>query len=77
MTIPAEGGSKDVTVTASGAYTVGAAPEGFNVSKKGNTVTISAEANDGEQKSGTLTLTLQSNNGKTAQITITQPKQEA
>lgn len=77
VTIPAEGGSKDVTVTASGAYTVGAAPEGFNVSKKGNTVTISAEANDGEQKSGTLTLTLQSNNGKTAQITITQPKQGA
>lgn len=77
VTIPAEGGSKDVTVTASGAYTVGAAPEGFNVSKKGNTVTISAEANEGEQKSGTLTLTLQSNNSKTAKITITQPKQGA
>lgn len=72
VTIPAEGGSKDVTVTASGAYTVGAAPEGFSVSKKGNTVTISAEANEGEQKSGTLTLTLQSNNSKTAKITITQ-----
>lgn len=72
VTIPAEGGSKNVTVTASGAYTVGAAPEGFSVSKKGNTVTISAEANEGEQKSGTLTLTLQSNNSKTAKITITQ-----
>lgn len=72
VTIPAEGGSKDVTVTASGAYTVGAAPDGFSVNKKGNTVTISAEANDGEQKSGTLTLTLQANNGKTANITITQ-----
>lgn len=72
VTIPAEGGSKDVAVTASGAYTVGTAPDGFSVSKKGNTVTISAEANDGEQKSGTLTLTLQANNGKKATVSITQ-----
>ena len=72
VTIPAEGGSKDVAVTASGAYTVGTAPDGFSVSKKGNTVTISAGANDGEEKSGTLTLTLQANNGKKATVSITQ-----
>ena len=74
--IPAEGGSKEVAVTASGAYTVGQAPEGFSVQKTASGVTISAEANDtGEQRSGTLTLTLQANNAKTAKITITQPAQ--
>lgn len=68
--IPAEGGSKEVAVTASGEYTVGAAPEGFSVEETG--VKISAEANDGEQKSGSLVLTLNANNSKTATVTITQ-----
>lgn len=72
VTIPAEGGSKEVAVTASGPYTVGASPDGFSVTKKGNTLTISAEANEGEQKSESLTLILQANNSKTAKITITQ-----
>ena len=73
VSLPVEGGSKEVTVTASGTYTVGEAPDGFSVSTEGNTVTISAEANEtGSQKSGTLTLTLQGNNGKKATVTITQ-----
>lgn len=76
VTIPPEGGSQEVTVTASGSYTAGPAPDGFEVSKDGNTVTVSAEANDtGEQKSGSLVLTLQSNSSKTATVTITQEKQ--
>ena len=78
VTIPAEGGSKAVTVTASGEYTVGAAPAGFDVEETETGVTISAEANDtGVDKSGTLTLTLNSDNGKTAKITISQSKQGA
>lgn len=73
VTIPAEGGSKDVTVTASGEYTVGAAPSGFKVVETETGVTISAEANDtGASKSGKLVLTLNSDNGKTATISITQ-----
>ena len=53
VTIPAEGGSKDVTITASGEYTVGAAPSGFDVEETETGVTISAEANDtGSEKSG-------------------------
>jgi len=70
--IPAEGGSKEVAVTASGEYTVGAAPEGFSVEETETGVKISAEANEGEEKSGSLVLTLNANNSKTATITITQ-----
>ena len=78
VTLPAEGGSKDVTITASGEYTVGAAPAGFEVEETETGVTISAEANEtGTDKSGTLTVTLNSDSGKTAKITITQAKQGA
>ena len=70
--IPAAGGSKEVAVTASGEYTVGAAPSGFSVEETETGVTISAEANEGEEKSGSLVLTLNANNSKTATITITQ-----
>ena len=70
--IPAAGGSKEVAVTASGEYTVGAAPSGFSVEETETGVKISAEANDGEQKSGSLVLTLNANNSKTATVTITQ-----
>ena len=76
VTIPAEGGSKEVTITASGEYTVGAAPSGFDVEETETGVTISAEANDTRsEKSGTLTITLNSDSGKTAKVTITQAKQ--
>ena len=78
VTIPAEGGSKAVAVTASGEYTVGAAPAGFDVEETETGVTISAEANDtGAAKSGTLTLTLKADSSKTAKITISQAKQGA
>lgn len=70
--IPAEGGSKEVAVTASGEYTVGAAPEGFSVEETETGVKISAEANEGEEKSGSLVLTLNANNSKKATVTITQ-----
>lgn len=70
--IPAEGGSKEVAVTASGEYTVGAAPSGFSVEETETGVKISAEANEGEEKSGSLVLTLNANNSKKATITITQ-----
>lgn len=77
VTIPAEGGSKAVTVTASGEYTVGAAPSGFDVEETETGVTISAEANDtGIDRSGTLTITLNADEGKTVKITINQSKQE-
>ena len=69
--IPA-GGSKEVAVTASGEYTVGAAPSGFSVEETETGVKISAEANEGEEKSGSLVLTLNANNSKKATITITQ-----
>ena len=72
MTLEAIGGSKEVTVTASGEYEIGSAPAGFKVEAADNGVKISAGANNGEQKTGTLTLTLNADRSKTAKITITQ-----
>ena len=78
VTIPPEGGSQEVTVTASGAYTVGAAPSDFNVEETETGIKISATANDtGEAKSGTLTITLDADNAKKATITINQANQGA
>lgn len=75
VTIPAEGGSQEVTVTASGDYTVGEAPSGFEVEKIASGVKITAGENaTGSPKTGTLTLTLDGESPKTAQITINQPK---
>ena len=74
--IPAEGGSEEVEITASGDYTVGQAPEGFSVEETETGVKITATANStGSPKSGTLTVTLDDDGSKTAKITITQPAQ--
>ena len=74
--IPAEGGSREVEITASGAYTVGQAPEGFSAEETATGVEISATANDtGSPRSGTLTVTLDADGSKTAKITVTQPAQ--
>ena len=78
VTIPAEGGSQEVAVTASGDYTVGEAPAGFEVEKTATGVKITAGENaTGSPKTGTLTLTLDGESSKTAQITINQPKKGA
>lgn len=76
VTIPPEGGSQEVAITASGTYTVGSAPAGFAVEETETGVKISAEANStGEAKSGTLTVTLDADNAKKATITINQAQQ--
>jgi hypothetical protein len=67
-----EGGSQNVTVTATGDYTVGAAPAGFTAVKNGNTVAIIAAANAGAQRGGTITLTLTGHQEVTAEIAVTQ-----
>ncbi len=72
VTIPATGGSKDVAVTASGEYTVSAAPSGFSVEETETGVRISATENKGAQKTGKLTVTLKSDSSKKAEISITQ-----
>ena len=78
VSIPAEGGSQEVTVTASGDYTVGEAPAGFEVEKTASGVKITAEENaTGSPKSGTLTLTLDSDGSKTVKVTISQPQKGA
>lgn len=77
VTIPPEGGSQEVTVTASGEYEVSAAPEGFSVEEIEKGIKISAETNaTGSPRSGSVTLTLKSERSKTATVTISQANQE-
>jgi hypothetical protein len=68
----AAGGSQNVAVTATGDYTIGAAPTGFTAVKNDNTVTITAAANDGVQRDGTITLTLAGHPEVTAEIDVIQ-----
>lgn len=78
VTIEPTGGSKDVEITASGEYTVGAAPSGFSIEETETGITISAEANStGKAKSGKVVVTLNSAPEKTVEITITQNQQGA
>lgn len=68
------GESKDVVVTASGDYTVGAAPAGFTVTKTATGLTVTAAANDGEAaRSGSIEVALSEAPAKKAVITLTQP----
>lgn len=78
VAIDAAGGFKDVTVTATGEYSVSASPAGFTVVGTEDGLRISSDPNTtGKDKSGTITLTLDSDPSKTAKITISQAKQEA
>ncbi|MCS3265821.1 hypothetical protein NXX78_04640 [Bacteroides fragilis] len=53
------GETKALTVTASGEFTVSEAPEGFAVSTRGNTVSVTAQANSGSTvKTGSLVISL-------------------
>lgn len=78
VTIAPEGGTQEVTVTASGPYTTGAAPAGFTAAKTAKGVSITAAANDtGKDRSGTITLTLDADKTKTQAISVSQAKQGA
>ena len=64
-----------MTVTASGEWTVGAAPEGFTATKTQTGLSIVASANEGDAaRSGSVVVSLQSDATKKATITLTQPK---
>lgn len=75
LVFAAAGETKTVTVTASGEWTVGAAPEGFNATKTQTGLSIVASANEGDAaRSGSVVVSLQSDATKKATITLTQPK---
>lgn len=75
LVFAAAGETKAVTVTASGEWTVGAAPEGFTATKTQTGLSIVASANEGDAaRSGSVVVSLQSDATKKATITLTQPK---
>lgn len=75
VTFAAAGEAKYVSVTASGAYSVGKAPAGFSVEKDDDVVTITAEANtSAEARNGNLVLTLDADSTKTVTVALKQPK---
>lgn len=75
LVFAAAGETKAVTVTASGEWTVGAAPEGFTATKTQTGLSIVASANSGSAaRSGSVVVSLQSDATKKATITVTQPK---
>lgn len=75
LVFAAAGETKTVTVTASGEWTVGAAPEGFTATKTQTGLSIVASANEGNAaRSGSVVVSLQSDATKKATITLSQPK---
>ena len=75
LVFAAAGETKAVTVTASGEWTVGAAPEGFTATKTQTGLSIVASANEGNAaRSGSVVVSLQSDATKKATITLSQPK---
>lgn len=75
LVFAAAGETKAVTVTASGEWTVGAAPEGFTATKTQTGLSIVASANSGSTaRSGSIEVSLQADSTKKATITLTQPK---
>ena len=74
LVFSAAGESKEVVVTASGDYTVGAAPAGFTVNKTETGLTVTAAANEGEAaRSGSIEVVLAEAPAKKAVITLNQP----
>lgn len=66
--------SKDVVVTASGDYAVGASPVGFTVVKTALGFTVTASVNDGEAaREGNIEVILDADPTKKAVITLSQP----
>lgn len=70
----AAGESKDVVITASGDYTVGAPPAGFAVVETSAGLTVTASVNDGEAaREGSIEVSLDADPAKKAVITLSQP----
>lgn len=74
LAFKAAGESKDVVITASGDYTVGASPAGFTVVETAIGLTVTATVNDGEAaREGSIEVILDADPTKKAVITLSQP----
>ena len=73
LSFKAAGESKEVTITASGEYSVSAAPAGFTVVGTDDGLKVTAEKNtSGKAKAGNLVVTLDSDKTKTVDIVLSQ-----
>ena len=69
----AKGGeSKTVDIEASGAFSVGKVPTGFNLEVVNGRITITADANTGAVRNGTVEFTLADDNTQKATLTLSQ-----
>lgn len=78
LVFDAEGGTEEVTVTASGDYhLVGKMPNGFSVKDNGGSLTITARKNRGTSAvTGTVTLALDADPSVTVELTLATPPKE-
>ncbi len=75
LAFDAAGGIKEVSIDATGDYTVDAVAEGFTVERTAGGLKVTASANEGASaRSGKIIVTLDSDNTKNTTITLTQPK---
>lgn len=73
LSFKAAGESKEVTITASGEYSVSAAPAGFTVVSTDDGLKVTAEKNTGgKAKAGNLVVTLDSDKTKKVTIALSQ-----
>ena len=73
LSFKAAGESKEVTITASGEYSVSASPAGFTVVGTDDGLKITAGVNSsGQEKSGVLVVTLDSDKSKKVTVSLTQ-----
>lgn len=75
LSFAATGEIKEVSIEATGDYTVDTPSEGFTVERTATGLKVTASANEGESaRNGKITVTLDSDKTKTATITLSQPK---
>lgn len=67
------GESKTVDISASGPFTFGAVPDGFEVKVTGGYVTITAANNTGSARNGKIKFTLAADSEKYVEVSVSQP----
>lgn len=75
LSFAAAGETKEVSIEASGDYTVDSSAEGFTVERTTSGLKVTASANSGDAaRSGNITVTLDSDKTKKATVALSQPK---
>ena len=72
LTFKKAGETKVVDISASGAFSMSAAPAGFTAEAKGGRVLITAANNTGAQRTGKITFQLKADPSKKVDVNLTQ-----